>query len=195
MKIKLILILFIILILLVPTNVQADKTIRVYGTATINSQPLENIEIKIKNMDRGFEISTYTDNNGNYEVFTTSRDHETIRVVAILNTTNQMSEEFEVVSNIVDYEVNFNFENGNGNGNGNGDTVIIQLGSIWALIIEWINQLTLINLIKILIIIFLILLILRIIFPKRNKVTTQPGMDNDTIILLPSAMNTKVRKF
>lgn len=194
MKLKYIIVLLMILIVCVPTKVQADKTIRIYGNVTLDGEPIENLEIKIKNLDRGFEISTYTDSNGNYEGYTTSRDHENIRVETKYNQTTEY-EEFEVLSNKIEYEVNFILSNGNGNDNENGNTVIIQLGLTWDCIIDWITHLTLINLIKILIIIFLILLILKLIFPKRKRVSTQSGMDNDTIILLPSAMNTKVRKF
>jgi len=62
-------------------------------------------------------------------------------------------------------------------------------GSLW----DWLINLTLLEFIYCLLVLLLIIVILKLLFPRRRK-TTQ-GQDNDTIILLPSGMNTKVRKF
>lgn len=173
--------------------VKADKTIRVFGRVTSEGNGLEGAEIKVKNIDRGFEISTNTDSDGYYDIFTSARDHENFKVTATFDSLED-SKTFEVISSQVEYEINFNLEdsNGNGNGNGNGEpingTIIIEFfSSIWG----WLISLSIIQLIKYLFLLLLIILIIRLLLPKRN-VNNGTTTDNDTIIFLSG--NGKVKR-
>lgn len=199
MKVKKISILFVIIGLLilstVSINVKADDPAKIFGEVLIDGNPAINIEVKIENRDLNYVISVLTDGNGDYEGIIGVRNHNIIRVTAIINESLSKFVEFARSSEIHEYEVNFYFGESNGNGNGNGikdNQVIINMvtffGSLW----DWLLNLTLLEFIYCLLVLLLIIVIIKLLFPRRRK-TTQ-GQDNDTIILLPQGMNTRVKR-
>lgn len=174
-------------------NVVADKSIHVFGRVTIDGQPIENIEIKIRNLNRGFEISVLTNSNGSYEGFTTTRDHEIIRVTAVLGNGTEKSFDFEVVASVVEYEVNFVLEGETSTFTVTG--VITFFGGIFnSLIGLFTGDLTFEKLFWIGLLILVVIFLLRLLFPRRNGVS-RSSTDNDTFIFIPSDTNTKVKRF
>lgn len=189
MKINKFLITILLLITIVFSSnlVVADKTIRVYGNVYLDGEPLENAEIKLKNLDRGFEISTNTDSDGYYDIFTTARDHEQLKVTVNYEDLED-SITFEIITSQEEYEINFNLEDSNGNNNNgpiNGDIIKEFLMLLWDCLIS----ISIIDLIKYLFLLLLLILIIKLLIPKRNY--NERSMDNDTIIVYG---NGKIKK-
>ncbi len=198
MKIKYYLMVILLLLVSIPTtsNVSADDIATIHGVVKLDGNRMENVEIKIENLELNYLVVVFTDENGEYEGQLGVRNHNAIKVTATVNTTIHRSVTFTRSSDIHEYEVNFIFGESN-NGNGNGiirDSVVYIavstfFGNLWA----WLLSLTLFDWLCLLLILLVLCLLFKLLFPKKpkRKPRTQQ-QDNDTIILLTG--NGKVKK-
>lgn len=86
-----------------------EKTIKVYGTVELDGEPLEDAQITVKNLDRGYEESTDTDNDGYYEVYVNGKNNDEIKIEVEFNDIED-DREFEIQDGKNQYEINFEFE-------------------------------------------------------------------------------------
>jgi len=110
MKNKILILIAMMMVLLVPLNCigQQDGIIRVKGMATSNGEELNDVEIRVKNINTGQEWITKTNSNGSYDILVPAKNDDKINVKAIYNS-KSIEKEFTVHSSQKTYDVNFEF--------------------------------------------------------------------------------------
>ena len=88
----------------------AERPIRVYGNVLIDGESFEDVQIRVKNIDRAYEETDITDDNGSYEVFINGRNNDRIRVEVSFEDEYENDNEFEIEDHKGNYEINFEFE-------------------------------------------------------------------------------------
>jgi len=86
-----------------------EKTIKVYGTVEMDGESVEDADISVKNLDRGYEEDTTTDEDGYYEVYINGKNNDEVRVEVEFDDIDD-DREFEIVDGDSEYEINFEFE-------------------------------------------------------------------------------------
>ncbi len=86
-----------------------EKTIKVYGTIELDGEPVEDADILVKNLDKGYEASTTTDDDGYYEVYINGKNHDDVEVNVDFDDLDD-DRQFEIVDGKHNYEINFEFE-------------------------------------------------------------------------------------
>jgi len=86
-----------------------EKTIKVYGNIYIDSEPVENADVSVKNLDKGYEVSTTTNSDGYYEVYINGKNNDEMRVEVEFDEVDD-DREFEIKDGKHNYEFNFDFE-------------------------------------------------------------------------------------
>ena len=87
----------------------SEHTYRVYGTIELDGEPVEDADVVVKNLDKEYEESTTTDEDGYYEVYINGESHNTIQVEVEFDDLEE-DDEFETQSHEYNYEINFDFE-------------------------------------------------------------------------------------
>lgn len=111
-KILFVLVAFILAINVMGLSVEAvaERPNRVYGVVTVDGNSLEDATIRVKNLDRGTEETTTTNDNGSYEVIIMAGNNDEMRVEVNYKDKYVNSKEFEIVDHNTNYEINFEFE-------------------------------------------------------------------------------------
>lgn len=111
-KILFILIAFILAINVMGLSVEgaSERLNRVYGVVTVDGNALEEADISVKNLDRGYEVTTKTNDNGSYQVFILASNNDEISIEVNYEDKYVNRKEFEIVDHNTNYEVNFEFE-------------------------------------------------------------------------------------
>lgn len=86
-----------------------EKTIKVYGTVELDGNPVEGADISVKNLDKGYEESTTTDDEGYYEVYINGKNNDEVRVEVEFDDIED-DREFEIHDGDYNYEINFVFD-------------------------------------------------------------------------------------
>jgi len=87
----------------------SEHTYHVYGTIELDGEFVEDADVVVKNLDKSYEESTTTDEDGYYEVYINGDSHNTIKVEVEFDDLED-DDEFETQSQEYSYEVNFEFE-------------------------------------------------------------------------------------
>jgi len=86
-----------------------EKTIKVYGTIELDGESVEDADIIVKNLDKGYEESTTTDEDGYYEVYINGKNHDDVEVNVDFDDVSD-DRQFEIYDGQYNYEINFEFE-------------------------------------------------------------------------------------
>lgn len=111
LKILIMLFTFILTISVMGLTVESqssNKLIRVYGRVVLDSNPVDNANIIVKNLDQGTQESDDTNQTGEYEIFILARNNDEIRVEVSFDSFENFNE-FEVFDHELNYEINFEF--------------------------------------------------------------------------------------
>lgn len=88
---------------------RSERMIRVYGTVTIDGNGVDGADIVVRNLDKGYEESTTTNDSGYYEVFIKAVDNNKIKVNVNFDEYNN-DKSFVLEKFKSNYEIDFDFE-------------------------------------------------------------------------------------